>query len=254
MGTIDSILDKIFGKVGGSQVSTVDKQTAREGSEQTAIKNSVDQQLLISTIAQKRKFKPTITSVPGKEGISGIRKVQQFAVSANLSGGIKGGLTTQQVNDIRAKPFTEQELEDIKKLNARRGKSFGTAKFSLKDSGEEVVFQKRQQEAISKSNLTSRFGSGAFFKGKLFANPKFGAPSSDPRNLSAAEREEVRQNKIRNARVRIERNVRGQRIQANLDVTGVTQSQAALARGGILRGGNTLNARALAKLQEKGLI
>lgn len=249
---INAVLDKIFGKIGGDNpaISTVDKTTASRKSEIEAIKNAEQSQVLVSTISQKRKFKPTVAAVPGKDGVKSISKIQQFAVSANLSGGIKGGLTQQQVNDLKVRPFTEQELEDIKKLNARRNKSKDTGKFFLKQSGEEVVLAKREQEAIAKGT----FAPGSFVNGKLFANPKFGAPSNDPNNLTSKERAEIRANQIKNAAIAKERNARGRRIQEKLDSSGTTQQQAVLAKGAVLRGGNRLNARALARLQEKGLI
>lgn len=270
---IDAVLDKIFGKVGGGNqsISTVDKVTASKKSELEAIKAAGDTQLVTATIASKRKFQPTVTSVPGKEGVQSPTSISQFAVSANLSGGIKGGLTQDQIDEIRKRPFTTQELKDIENLRIRRNKSKGTAKFDLKDDPEEVIFKKREQEAIAKGVI----GQEKFLDGKLFAKPGFAGfiktgqgkltqgqkqrlqqirKNIDPKNFSQAEIEEVQRNIIKNKQVAARRDREGAAIQEELNRKGITQSEAVLSKGAVLRGGNTLNARALAKLREQGLI
>ena len=175
--------------------------------------------------------------------------------TAQFSTGQIGSLSQKEIDEITNRTLTDVQKRDIEALDARRARAIERGiNPNLKRTGAELVRDKAIQEQLAKNLLTSRFGGQAFFKGKLFANPKFGAPSNDPRNLSAAEREEIRQNLIKNERIRKERQIVGTNIQSQLDTKGITQKQAALEKGANLIGGNKLNPIALAKLRERGLI
>jgi hypothetical protein len=178
----------------------------------------------------------------------GAKGVSQF------SDGSIGILSEQQRQEIANREFTKQELEDIKKLDARRQSAIERGiNPNIKRSGRELVLAKREQEALSKQFLTKRFGAGTFFKGKLFANPNFGAPSNDPRNLSKAERAEIERNKILNALRRDEQLRSGSRLRADIQKSGLTDKAFLKAKGINLNTSN-LSPRALGRLRELGLL
>jgi len=76
--------------------------------------------------------------------------------------------------EIAARELTAVERSDVAKLDARRRAAIERGvNPNVKLSGAELVLRKREQEEISKSFITSRFGGQAFVGGKLFANPNF---------------------------------------------------------------------------------
>jgi len=94
--------------------------------------------------------------------------------TAQFSTGGVGVLTEEKRAEISARELTVIEQQDIVRLEARRRAAIERGvNPNVKLSGAELVLRKREQEEISKSFITSRFGGSAFVNGKLFANPDF---------------------------------------------------------------------------------
>jgi len=94
--------------------------------------------------------------------------------TAQFSTGGVGILTEAKRREIANRVLTDIERSDIAKLDARRRAAIERGvNPNVKLSGAELVLRKREQEEISKSFITSRFGGQAFVGGKLFANPNF---------------------------------------------------------------------------------
>lgn len=244
----------------------------KQGS-QTTIATIVGSEIIRTDVTSKRKFnqgsaKPMIktTFFDPKSGGSRpqIGTTKTTNVSANFSNGAQfGTLTTEQVGAIRAQPFTDQELLDIASLTTRlQGKSDAVRK--LKDTPQEVIFKKREQEALAKQvlggsnyvysgGITTTGGSLIEKKGGLFGKENFALGGMTPqqhaenRKMKDMEFAKIAQNKILND----QREITGQQIISTIQKSGLNQKQFLRGTGINLQGGD-LNARAIAKLQERG--
>lgn len=94
--------------------------------------------------------------------------------TAQFSTGQVGVLTEAKRQEIRNRALTAQERRDVAALEARRARKIERGiRPNIALRGAELVLRKREQEELSKSLVTSRFGGSAFVNGKLFANPDF---------------------------------------------------------------------------------
>lgn len=234
-------------------------------------------------ISTKRKFAPFAEQPPIKVFFDNPREGGVLAsqkgtiVGANLSldkttkfGTGKFGLTQVEISQVRSQEFTDQERQDIANLTTRfQRKSVSAQKVS--DSPEEIIFKKREQEAIAKKVLEANVGVGSFTlaggvtaerfglvkrtQEKLFAKPNFifGGVSEKVFLQQRKEKAEEFARIQEVQRLQQERTEKGAVILRGISASGQTQREFLLGRGIALRGSN-LNARALARLQERGLI
>ena len=174
---------------------------------------------------------------------------------------------------IRGAKFTEQEKQDIANLRVRFDRKSVSAQ-KVSDQPEEIILKKREQEAIAKKVLQSKFGAGAFTtvkevftpagfsltggkptQEKLFAKPNFifGGVSEGEFLRKRAEKADEFARLQENKRIDEQQIETGRAISSMIVSTGLTQKEFLLTRGIALRG-SALNERALAKLQARGLI
>jgi len=244
----------------------------KQGS-QTTIATIQGAEIIRTDVSSKRKFnqgsaKPMIktTFFDPKSGGSRpqIGTTKTTNVSANFSNGAQfGTLTKEQVGAIRAQPFTDQELLDISALTKRlQGKSDAVRK--LKDTPQEVIFKKREQEALAKQVLGgSNYvyspavvqASGTVIEGKggLFGKENFNLGGMTPQQHAENRRikNEIFAKEAQNKILNDQREITGQQILSTIKKSGMNQSQFLRGVGINLQGGD-LNARAIAKLQERG--
>jgi len=253
------------------------------GSRRT-VENIEVQGIIRTSVADKRKFNPQQEKPPiqviftnTKQGGVLSSNTGQI-VGANVTGSFgfgdatktTFGLNALEIQQIRERALTEQEIQDIDKLKIRfQRKSVSAQRVS--DSPEEIVFKKREQDAISRKVIESRFGAGSFViqggkvaerfglvrstQSKLFAKPNFifGGVSEEVFLKQRAQKRDQFNRLKENRRKAEEETARGKVITAQLIETGQSQREFLLTRGIALRGG-VLNERALGKLQARGLI
>jgi len=234
-------------------------------------------------VAGKRKFTPfadremiqTFFNNPREGGVLASQVGQIVGANLSLSkqtqfGQGQFGLTVSEVTRIRKTGFTDQELQDIANLTTRfQRKSVSAQKVS--DSPEEIIFKKREQEAIAMKVLEGRFGAGSFTlvggkvaeeaglvdrtQRKLFAKPNFifgGVTEEEFLKRQSEVKEKFARIEVAETEA-VQREAIGQTILSQISVTGQSQTDFLLSRGIGLRGGD-LNAKALARLRERGLI
>ncbi len=246
----------------------------KQGS-QTAIATIQGAQILRTDVSSKRKLnqdssKPQIKTTFFDLKAGGlspqIGTTRTTNVSANFSNGAQfGTLTEKQIGAIRAQPFTKQEQEDIDALTARL-QSKSDAQQKLKDSPEEVIFKKREQEFLAKQVLggsnfvfsggvRTRGGSVIETKGGLFGKENFalGGVTPEQFRIQQEEKEAIAVKQTQNALLNRQREETGQQILSTIQKSGMNQKQFLLGKGINLQGGN-LNARAIARLRERGLL
>lgn len=255
------------------------------GSRKT-VQDVEQQDILRTTITTKRKFapeadKPKIKLFFNNPKAGGNLSQQRGQiVGANLSvekgiefGKGQFGLNTLEITQIRGAKFTEQEKQDIAKLRIRFDRKSVSAQ-RVSDQPEEIILKKREQEAISKKVLQSKFGAGAFTtvkevftpsgfsltggkptQEKLFAKPNFifGGVSESEFLKQRAEKANEFSRLQENKRIAEQQIATGKAISSMIVSTGLTQKEFLLTSGIALRG-SALNERALAKLQARGLI
>lgn len=245
-----------------------------------------EQDVLRTTITSKRKFDPsadkpkiqTVFNNPKQGGVLASQVGQ--IVGRNLSiekqvefGKGQFGLNVLEIQTIRGAKFTEQEIQDIANLRIRFDRKSVSAQ-KVSDQPEEIILKKREQEAISKKVLQSKFGAGAFTtvkevftpsgfsltggkptQEKLFAKPNFifGGISESEFLRQRAEKADEFARLQENKRLAEQQIETGKAISSMIVSTGLTQKEFLLTRGIGLRG-SALNERALAKLQARGLI
>ena len=189
-------------------------------------------------------------------------------VSTNSSAGLGFTLSKSESDRIRKLPFTTQEKKDIISLQNRLNRKDPSVQ-KLKDSPQEVIFKKREQDALARKQVTQQTGgnfvfsggqrtrSGALIevKGGLFGNPNFALGGKTPAEFEAQQKEKALQTaKLEQNRILQEQRAKtGQTILSTIAKSGMNQNQFLLNSGFNLQGGD-LNAVALAKLREKGLI
>jgi len=180
IGRASALVQDLKKRAGSGAVSVPSTQSG-EGSvpiktgSQAAVNDILSVKASTAPVVERRKFGTGITT---REAASSetLRKLTSFAGTgvAQFSGGIVGGLSAQQLGDIRSREFTSTEQSDIKALELRRTSAIERGiSPNIKLSGEELVLRKREQEALSKQLLTERFGSQTFVNGKLFAKAGF---------------------------------------------------------------------------------
>ena len=244
------------------------------------------QDILRTAVTTKRKFdpsadKPKIKTVFNNPRAGGVLQSQVGQiVGANLSiakqvefGKGQFGLNALEITQIRGAKFTEQEKQDIANLRIRFDRKSVSAQ-KVSDQPEEIILKKREQEAIAKKVLQSKFGAGAFTtvkevftpagfsltggkptQEKLFAKPNFifGGFSESEFLKQRAEKADEFARLQENKRLAEQQIATGRAISSMIVSTGLTQKEFLLTRGIALRG-SALNERALAKLQARGLI
>lgn len=237
-------------------------------------------QLLQSSVIQKRnslqgKSPPARTGIildPTKGEMALLTRVATRN-AAQFSDGSIGILSEADVFRIN-KNLSDRDRADIKALDERRAafiQSGGNP--NLKRTGAEILRDKRIQEELAKQKLKSQFGADAFVNGKLFGNPNF-APSGivtgqgalseaqkvslanvrraiDPRNMSRAELEEIRRNRIINEQNRILENKLGKAGAATIAASGQSQREFLKSKGFNVSG--SLSDRAIGDLIRKGV-
>lgn len=144
--------------------------------------------------------------------------------------------------------FSQTELDDIKKLNARRDKSKGTLKFDKKLSGEDLVIAKQLE-----AKRGDIYGN--------FANPNFdlGLPNTATQKdrdfmIKQSQEHRMQQQKAEQNKINAQRQTeQGKQLQKQIG-TSTEEQQKNLLKSGIKLNTGALSPRALAKLREKGLI
>ena len=238
---------------------------------QTTVATVQSSQILRTDIRSKQKLnssvsKPMIktTFFNPKEG--GLDPQAGILVSTNSS--LKNtvlGLNQKQIGELRSQPFTKQEQQDIINLTERFNRK-STSSQKVSDSPQEIIFKKREQDAIARqvlggSNFITSGGSsealkfGVTQKGGLFGkkNFAFGGVSEDVFLQQRADRALIFKKLEENRALNEQREVTGNQIISTINKSGMNQKQFLLSAGIALRG-QDLNPRAIAKLREKGLI
>jgi len=214
--------------------------------------------------ANKPKIKTTFFDTKSG-GIGG--QIGQ-TVSTNSSAGIGFTLKQSEIDNIRKQPFTRTEKADIVALQNRLNRK-DPATQKLKDSPEEVIFKKREQDAIARKTVTQQTGgqfvfsggqrtrSGALIeqKGGLFGKTNFALGGKTPAQFQKDQEEKstqqakVAQNKV----LQEQRQKSGTAILSTIAKSSLNQKEFLQKRGINLNTGN-LNAKALARLAERGLL
>ncbi len=238
----------------------------KQGSQNT-INTILSSQIIRTDITEKRKFnaqaqKPEIKTTFADPKSGGSEGQFGFTVTTNSSAGKGFGLVQGEVDKIRKQPFTAQEKKDIIALQNRLN-SKDPAIAKLKDSPQEVIFKKREQEAIAKKTLgernfvfsggvTTRGGSFIEKKGGLFGKSNFALGGKTPAEFEQQQKDKATQRaKLeQNRKLQEQRETTGRTILSTIAKSGLNQKQFARERGINLSG--KLSAVALAKLREKG--
>jgi len=240
----------------------------KQGSK-TTIDTILASQIIRTDITDKRKFspsaqKPMIKTTFTDLKAGGLEPQVGQTVTTNSSAGIGFGLQSQEVDKLRKQPFTAKEKGEIVSLQNRLNRK-DPAIAKLKDSPEEVIFKKREQEALARKTLgqrqvfsggqRTRSGELIEVKGGLFGKPNFALGGKTPREFQEQQKDKavqdakVEQNKILNE----QREVSGRQLLTTIAKSGMNQKQFLRDRGVALRG-QALTAKQLGKLQERGFI
>ncbi len=242
-----------------------------QGSQNT-VNTILSSKIIRQPITTKHKLnadinKPQIKTSFNDKNSGGIGGQIGQTVTTNSSDGAGFSLNQNEVDKIRKQPFTDQEKADIIALQNRLNRK-DPAIQKLKDSPQEVIFKKREQEAIAIKKLkdrgfnftfsggqTTRGGNLIEVKGGLFGKKNFALGGVTPEVFAQQQADKAQitakqeQNKILNE----QREKTGTAIQATINKSGFNQKQFLLSKGANLIGGNKLNAKALAKLRERGI-
>jgi len=229
-------------------------------------------QIIREPIVSKQKLnqnasKPTIkTSFFDTKSGGSSGQIGQ-TVSSNSSSGLGFTLTKDETDRISKQPFTQQEKADIIALQNRLNRK-DPALQELKDSPEVVIRKKREQEALARKELENQGGKFVFsggqvtrgghlieVKGGLFGNPNFALGGKTPEEFAEQQRQAgLRDARIEQARIlQAQREVTGQTIISTIKKSGMNQKEFLRGAGVNLNTGD-LNAKALARLRERGLV
>jgi len=244
------------------------------GSQRTV--DSIEQETILRTnVSNKRKFAPlseqppiqTVFNNPREGGVLATQKGQ--IVGANLSiqsgqqfGTADFGLSQDEISSIRSKDFTDQEKQDIANLTLRFNRKTASSQ-KVSDAPEEIIFKKREQEAIAQKVLISQGGSFTFsggvrtragnvidVKGGLFGKSNFALGGKTPAEFEQQQKEKaeiefkLQENKI----LQLQRIETGEQVISTIRKSGLNQKQFFQERGIALRGGNVLSALAIGKI------
>jgi len=238
---------------------------------QTTVAVIQSEQILRTDIRSKQKTnqtasKPMIKTVfdNPKEGGS----EPQAGVLLTSNNSLKNtilGLNTVQTKAIRAQPFTIQEQRDITALTARFNSKSSLSQ-RVSDSPQEIIFKKREQEAIARQILggsnfvtsqggTTRGGAVIPSVTSLFGKANFalGGKTLAEFNKDQALKIEIDKKRAENLALSKQRESTGNQIIQTISKSGFNQKQFLLNAGIALRG-QDLNAKAIARLREMGLI
>jgi len=223
-----------------------------EGSKTTVAVIASDQIIRTDIVSKQQlnqnALKPKIKTVFNNPRSGGLTpQAGQIKTSANISGSFEFGLSADQLGIIQAQPFTEQEIKDIEALRIRRNSKTSAVR-KLKDKPEVVIQKKRAQEAIAKG----------VFNSASVQNPNFalGLPSTATiDDIELAIRQRQSQDAIHvkiaeNQALAEQRITTGNQIIDTIKKSGFNQKQFLLNQGIALRG-QDLNAKAIAKLNER---
>jgi len=241
----------------------------KQGSQNT-INTILGAQIIRTDITEKRKFnpasqKPDIKTSFANPKEGGSNPQFGFTVTTNSSAGKGFSLKQFEVDKLRKQPFTEQEQKDIIALQNRLNRK-DPAIAKLKDSPQEVIFKKREQEEIAKKTLgktnfvfsggvTTRGGAIIEQKGGLFGKSNFALGGVTPEVFEQQQKDKAIQTaKIKqNRELSAQRETSGRILLTTIAKSGLNQKQFLREKGINLNTG-ALSPKALARLQERGLL
>jgi len=242
------------------------------GSQRTV--NDIESENILRTnVADKRKFAPDKPPVkvffnnPKEGGVLASQSGQ--IVGANLSiqsgqqfGTAQFGLNQSEIDEIRSKDFTDQEKQDIARLTTRFNRKSASAQ-KVSDSPEEIIFKKREQEAIARqvlarSGLEFRTSFGGTTRGGFVIGDKTGLElktnfvlgGKTPQEFEQQQREKalIEAKQQENAILRQQRIESGEQLISTIKKSGLNQQKFFQERGIALRGSTNLSALALGKI------
>ena len=236
-----------------------------QGSQNT-VNTILASKIIRQPIVSKQKLnqdvnKPQIKTTFTDTKSGGLRGQIGFTVTTNSSAGKGFGLKQNEVDKIRKQPFTNQEKKDIIALQNRLNRK-DPAISKLKDSPEEVIFKKREQEAIARKTIEStgakitfsggqRTRSGAIIevKGGLFGKSNFALGGVTPEVFAQQQKDkaEIQLKRKQNREIKSQQLASGQITQSTIAKSGLSQKQFLQDRGFNLNTSN-LSALALGKL------
>jgi hypothetical protein len=242
----------------------------KQGSQNT-IAVIQSEQILRTDIRSKQKFNQTVAQPQIKTAFFDLKSGGSdpqigITVTSNTSSKANSvlGLNAKQVQELRAQPFTKQEQIDIANLTTRfNSKSAQVQKF--KDSPQEVIFKKREQEAIAKQVLGgSNFvtSQGGVTRGgtiipdvtSLFGKANFalGGKTREEFDQQQLDKIAITKKTEENALLRAQAQQSGEQVLQTINKSGFNQKQF-LFNAGINLQGSDLSAVAIGKLQAKGI-
>lgn len=182
-----AFLEGVKGKIGTGEVSVPQTQSGAgaviiKAGSQAAVSEILSVKKSTAPVIERRKFGTGITTRE-RASAETLRKLTTFSGSgvAQFSDSSVSALSSEQLADIRRRTLTKTEEADVKALELRRTRAISRGiRPSLKLSGAELILRKREQEALSKMLLTSRFGGQTFIGGKLFAKAGFASGGLTP--------------------------------------------------------------------------
>jgi len=127
-----------------------------QGSQNT-VNTVLSAKIIREPIVSKQKlnqniFKPKIKTTFTETKSGGLMGQIGQTVTTNSSAGKGFTLRQSEVDNIRKQPFTDQEKKDIIALQNRLNRKDPSIQ-KLKDSPQEVIFKKREQEAIARKTI-----------------------------------------------------------------------------------------------------
>jgi len=238
-----------------------------------AIERIETSQIARTDIRSKQKFNPELgkpslkTSFdnPKSGGIGGQIGTTQFSTGESFK------LSRGELQDIRQKELTSRERIDLLALQQRFARKT-QEKQRIATAPRELIFQKREQEALAIKQIESKFGPGAFVQvggattrsgatlgitpqKKLFAKPgfEFGGVTRE------VFEQQQRDKEIQAVKVAATRQAAARQTAVGADIirlAGLSEESQRifLASKGINLQGGPLNQRALGRLREQGLI
>ena len=247
------------------------------GSQRTV--NDIETQNILRTnVADKRKFAPlgeqppiqTVFNNPREGGVLATQRGQ--IVGANLSiqsgqqfGTAQFGLDEKEISEIRSQDFTDQEKQDIANLTTRFNRKSASAQ-NVSDAPEEIIFKKREQEAIARKVLLSQGGSFTFsggvrtrsgnvidVKGGLFGKSNFALGGKTPEEFEEQQKNKalIETKQQENAILNKQRIESGEQLISTIAKSGLNQRQFFQERGIALRTSQNLSSLALGKILER---
>jgi len=212
------------------------------------------------TALSLQRFKSRDSKIPSSIEFFRLQQANQLS---NISTGQKITLSELELQGALTKPFSALDKRDIAALDLRRQQSDFSGR---KLSGSDVVLQKRLEAAkatkvlgaenfVFSGGVKTRSGALIETKGGLFGSPDFalGGVSQATFLQQQADKSIIDANRAAN-QARADANIGiGNILIQEIESSGQSQKDFLLASG-INLTGSDLNARALGRLQEQGLI